>query len=45
MATNRGATEEVTDPKQQLTLRLKKLFQDVEVQSKSVFPINKNKKT
>ena len=44
MAINRGATEKVTDPKHQLTLRLKKLFQDVEIQPKSVFPMKKNNK-
>lgn len=34
LASNRVTGEEVADPKQQLRLRLKKLFQDVEVQSK-----------
>ncbi|KZC13059.1 Mitogen-activated protein kinase kinase kinase 15, partial [Dufourea novaeangliae] len=34
-ATTRITGEEVIDPKQHLTLRLKKLFQDVEVQSKA----------
>lgn len=40
MATNPATTritgEEAIDPKQHLTLKLKKLFQDVEVQSKYV---------
>lgn len=35
-ATTRITGEEVIDPKQHLTLKLKKLFQDVEVQSKYV---------
>ncbi|XP_076632311.1 apoptotic signal-regulating kinase 1 isoform X3 [Colletes latitarsis] len=34
-ATTRLTGEEVVDPKQHLTLKLKKLFQDVEVQSKA----------
>ncbi|KAG7190279.1 hypothetical protein KM043_006396 [Ampulex compressa] len=34
-ATSRLTGEEVIDPKQHLTLKLKKLFQDVEVQSKA----------
>uniref|UniRef100_V9IIY4 Mitogen-activated protein kinase kinase kinase 15 n=1 Tax=Apis cerana TaxID=7461 RepID=V9IIY4_APICE len=34
-ATTRITGEEVIDPKQHLTLKLKKLFQDVEVQSKA----------
>lgn len=33
-ATSRITGEESIDPKQHLTLKLKKLFQDVEVQSK-----------
>jgi len=33
-ATSRITGEEAIDPKQHLTLKLKKLFQDVEIQSK-----------
>ena len=33
-ATSRITGEETIDPKQHLTLKLKKLFQDVEIQSK-----------
>lgn len=33
-ATSRITSEETIDPKQHLTLKLKKLFQDVEIQSK-----------